>query len=173
MYHRTIPALRPNLKRTDSPSILRLVPQFWSRGNGWAFAALYRAIDALPAGHPYALEFINKFKLMATALLPLQGADGLWRSSLLDADEYPGPESTGTGMYTAGLAYGVRTGLLPRATYAPAVSLAWQGLSTISQQPNGMVGYCQPVGASPAPFFANSSKCNLSSVRPRPLSHSP
>jgi unsaturated rhamnogalacturonyl hydrolase len=86
---------------------------------------------------------------MAAALVRVQGADGLWRSSLLDADEDPNPESTGTGMYTFGLAFGVRTGLLPRAAYLPAVQLGWQGLATISQQPSGMVGWCQPVGAAP------------------------
>lgn len=130
---------------------------FWARGNGWAFAALARAIDALPPGHPYALEFINKFRLMAAALAPLQGTDGLWRASLLDPLEDPEPESTGTGMFVFGYAYGVRTGLLPSATYMPVLTAGWNGLATISQQPDGMVGYCQPVGASPAPTSANTT----------------
>ena len=32
---------------------------------------------------------------MAAALKPQQGADGLWRASLLDSSEFPNPETTG------------------------------------------------------------------------------
>lgn len=54
-----------------------------------------RSVAALPKGHPYANEFIGKIAAMAHALAPVQGADGLWRSNILDADQYPNPETTG------------------------------------------------------------------------------
>ena len=124
-------------------------PVFWARGNGWAIVALARSIAALPAGHPYAAEFTAVYVAMAAALAAVQGADGMWRSSLLDAGEYPNPETTGTAMFTAGIAWGVRAGVLPAATYTPVVAAAWAGLQTISLQPSGLVGWCQPADGQP------------------------
>ena len=40
----------------------------------------------------------------------VQGADGMWRTSLYDAAEYPNPETSGTGFFTYGLAWGIRSG---------------------------------------------------------------
>lgn len=126
-------------------------PVFWARGCGWAIAAMARVIAALPAGHPTRGEYVARLQAMAPALAAVQGADGLWRASLLDANEYPNPESTGTGMFTYALAWGVNNGLLDAATYTPIVLKAWQGLSTISLQPSGLVGWCQPPNGQPAP----------------------
>ena len=133
------------------------MPVFWARGNGWAFAAMARSIAALPVGHPYAAEFKLKLVTMAKSLQAIQGADGLWRASLLDANEDPNPETTGSALFAYGLAWGVRHGILDRATYAPTIALAWAGLSTISQQADGMVGWCQPANGQPAPTTANST----------------
>ncbi len=123
---------------------------FWSRGNGWVFASLARVLQQMPANAPHYQDFVTMFQTMAPALKAIQGADGMWRSSLLDAAEYPNPETSGTGFFTYGMAWGIRSSLLPAADYTNAVILAWQGLTNLALQASGRVGYCQSVGAQPA-----------------------
>ncbi len=94
---------------------------------------------------------------MAASLAKLQGADGFWRSSLLDADQFPTPETTGTACYTYALAWGVNNGVLPAATYTPVVLSAWAGLSSVALQSDGVVGWCQPEAGSPGPATVNST----------------
>lgn len=55
-------------------------------------AGLARVLEQLPADHPDRVEFAGILETMAAALIPLQGADGFWRSNLLDPDHYPNPE---------------------------------------------------------------------------------
>jgi hypothetical protein len=94
---------------------------------------------------------------MAARLVALQGSDGLWRSSLLDAALYPSPETSGTALITYALAYGIKAGLLSSATYLPVVAKAWQGLTTISLRPSGFVTDCQGVGSAPGVSYTAAS----------------
>jgi unsaturated rhamnogalacturonyl hydrolase len=126
-------------------------PIFWARGNAWAIAAMARSVEALPPGHPYAAEFAGKLVSMANALAPLQGADGLWRASLLDPAAFPNPETTGSAGITYALAWAVRHGWIPSDRFLPIVLNAWTGLSTVALQPGGLVGWCQPPNGQPAP----------------------
>lgn len=139
---------------------------FWSRGNGWVIAAMAQVIQSLPAGSPHAAPYIAMFKTMAAKLIRLQGSDGMWRTSLEDPTLYPAPETSGTALITYALAYGIRAGILSRATYVPAVSEAWYGLTTTSLQPTGFVANCQAVGDSPGPAY--TAKAPL--VRPTTIS---
>jgi rhamnogalacturonyl hydrolase YesR len=137
-------------------------PVFWARGNGWAMAALARALSYLDSSPSFSMHFIytefeNKLVSMANALLPLQGVDGMWRTNLLDAEQYPNHETTGTSLYTHAIASGINQGILDKATFSPVVSKAWTGLSTLALQPNGLVGFCQPVGAAPGNTTATST----------------
>lgn len=128
---------------------------FWARGNGWAAGAMALSLEALEGqtttSSPAKAEFTLRLQHLAQGLAGAQGSDGLWRANLLDQSNPPNPESTGSNFFTFAMAYGVRTGILDRATYLPVVEKAWVGLSTISLQPNGLVGWCQPVGGSPEP----------------------
>jgi hypothetical protein len=67
---------------------------------------------------------------------------------LLDPKEVDTGETSGSGFFTFGLAWGVNHGLLDRATYLPVITRAWNGLMTRVQS-DGLVGYVQPVGAAP------------------------
>jgi rhamnogalacturonyl hydrolase YesR len=60
-----------------------------------------------------------------------------------------GPETSGTDFFTYGLAWGIRKGLLDSATYSGPLQKAWNGLSTISLQSNGLLGYTQSSGDRP------------------------
>ena len=71
---------------------------FWSRGNGWALAALARVLTELPLSDPARAEYVAAFKQMSGALKTVQRADGFWNMSLYDANHYPGPETSGTAL---------------------------------------------------------------------------
>ncbi|GBF93138.1 glycosyl hydrolase [Raphidocelis subcapitata] len=122
---------------------------FWSRGNGWALGALVAAIEHSPADEPHRGVYVDYFKNQTARLAKLQGADGCWRSSLTRADFNPLPETTGTALFTYGMAWGIKAGLLDDNTFRPVVEKAWECLTTVSLQPSGRVGNCQPVGAAP------------------------
>ncbi len=130
-------------------------PVFWARGNGWVIAAMAEVLQSLPAGDPHASRYADMLRTMAAKLVTLQGADGFWRTSLLNPALFPQPETSGTALITYALAYGIEAGLLDSATYRPAVAKAWQGLSTIALQPSGFVTDCQATAAAPgAPYTA-------------------
>jgi len=134
-------------------------PIFWSRGNGWAIAAMAQVIQTLPASDSRRAKYVSMLQTMAAALAPLQGSDGFWRSSLLDPSLFPSPETSGTALITYALAYGIQAGLLSSATYLPVVVKAWHGLSTIALQPSGFVTDCQANGVGPAaPYTATSPR---------------
>lgn len=120
---------------------------FWSRGNGWVFASFARIIPLLPEGSADRLRMEALFVEMATRLKQLQKADGYWSPSLLAAEGSP-PESSGTGFYTYGFAWGVRAGLLDRATYEPVARKGWDAMVR-AIQPDGRLGWVQQVSDQP------------------------
>lgn len=125
---------------------------FWGRGNGWAITAMVRSLQVLPAGAKFDAdrhEYSTKLFTMAHALKSVQSENGCWGASLMNATAFPGPETTGTANFCYALAYGVRTGILDRSSFLPAVQKAWQCLSKTALQPSGLVGYCQPCGGAP------------------------
>jgi unsaturated rhamnogalacturonyl hydrolase len=131
-------------------------PIFWSRGNGWVFAALARVLSEMPADYPARPKYVAQFKEMAEELASLQGSDGLWRPGLLDPAAYQLPEVSGSAFYAYGFAYGINSGLLDRAKYKPVVQKAWQGLLSHIYE-DGRLGCIQPVGAAPGAYTAASS----------------
>jgi unsaturated rhamnogalacturonyl hydrolase len=121
---------------------------FWSRGNGWVAAGIARVLQYLPADDPHRTRFVQLHQEMCARLLDLQGADGLWRSSLLDPDEFPSPETSGTAFFCFALAWGINNGTLERDKYLPATIRAWNGLVG-KVTPEGKLGYVQKVAAGP------------------------
>src|SRR5688572_1358087 len=85
---------------------------------------------------------------MSAALLKVQGADGLWRASLLDPAEFPSPETSGSAFFCFSYAWGINNGTLDRDTYLPATIKAWNGLVE-KVTPEGKLGYVQRVAGSP------------------------
>src|SRR5215203_1265228 len=125
---------------------------FWSRGNGWVAGGLVRLLKELPKNHPRRAFYANLYKEMMDRVLTLQQADGLWRSSLLDPDSYPGGEASGSGFYLYAMAWGVNNKLLDRNKFLPAVKKGWTGLNSLVT-PDGKVGWTQPIGADPRKNF--------------------
>jgi rhamnogalacturonyl hydrolase YesR len=121
----------------------------WSRGNGWVFAGLPRILHYLPEDDPSYGRYEALFKTMAAAIARCQGKDGLWRANLADPAEYPSPETSGTGFFIYGLAWGLNQGVLAQDTCLPVVRKAWAGLAgCVSDE--GKVQWGQKVGDRPA-----------------------
>ncbi|GAB2577099.1 glycoside hydrolase family 88/105 protein [Spirosoma areae] len=129
---------------------------FWSRGNGWVMGGLVLLLKELPVNHPSRNWYLTLYKDMSARLLSLQQADGLWRSSLLDPEAYPGGEGSGSGFDCYALAWGINQGILNKKTYLPAVQKAWTGLNTLVSA-EGRVGWVQPIGADPRRNFTADS----------------
>jgi len=121
---------------------------FWSRGNGWVFSGLARMIPEIPAKDPRRPYYVKLFKEMAAKLVKLQRGNGYWPPSLLADPERSQDESSGTGFYVHGMAWGIKAGLLDRKTYLPAVTRGWAALER-AVQPNGMLGWVQQVSDRP------------------------
>jgi rhamnogalacturonyl hydrolase YesR len=121
---------------------------FWARGNGWVMAGNVRVLEYLPADDPDRAKFVKIHQEMAAKIITLQGSDGLWRTSLLDPDQFPDPETSGTGFFCYALAWGINHGTLDRATYLPSVLKAWHGLVT-HVQGDGKLCYAQSEAGGP------------------------
>ena len=122
---------------------------YWSRGNGWVYAALVRVMQTLPKTDKNYQYLKNDFILMSKAILKSQREDGYWNVSLVCPANYGGPEMTGTGLFLYGMAWGVQQGILPRATYQKAMDKAWKALAA-SVHEDGFIGYNQGTGKDPA-----------------------
>lgn len=122
---------------------------YWSRGNGWVYAALVRVMQTLPKTDKNYQYLKNDFILMSKAILKSQRADGYWNVSLVCPANYSGPEMTGTGLFLYGMAWGVQQGILPRATYQKAMDKVWKALAA-SVHEDGFIGYNQGTGKDPA-----------------------
>lgn len=130
---------------------------YWSRGNGWVMGGLVRMLQNMPANYPDRDRYVKLFKEMTARIVSLQQADGSWHSSLLDPDSYPVKETSGTGFYTYAILWGLNNNLLDKKTYWPVVQKSWAILVSCIQ-PDGMLGFVQPVGAAPAVVDAKSTE---------------
>jgi unsaturated rhamnogalacturonyl hydrolase len=141
----------------------RFIPQrdargrkiFWGRGNGWVFAGLARILTDLPGDHPGRPRYQALFKQMAERIVGLQGRGGYWPVSLLEPQETP--ETSGTGFFVYGLAWGVNHGLLPAARYRHSIDRGWHAL-VAAVQPDGKLGWVQRIGAGPDQVSAEDTQ---------------
>lgn len=144
---------------------------YWSRGNGWVYAALVRAMDnAMIAEHaegPSMLEPLGEYKWniqdydghfedyrkdfckMSYALVRCQRKDHFWNVSLLNEDNYGGKELTGTALFVYGMAWGVRHGILPKKMFVPIIGKTWKAMYKNCLHENGFLGYVQGTGKEP------------------------
>ena len=124
---------------------------FWARGDGWVLAGLAKVLKELPETDKYRQEYIDRFCTLAKSVAACQQPEGYWTRSMLDPLHAPGPETSGTAFFTYGLQWGINNGLLDAAEYQPVVEKAWKYLSTIALQPDGKIGYVQPIGEKAIP----------------------
>ena len=124
-------------------------PCYWSRGNGWVYAALVRVMENLSVKDKRYKELKKDYLAMSRALAACQRPDGLWNVSLLSTN-YAGPELSGTALFLYGMSWGLRHGLLKDSAYRPIVARAWQGMISQCLHADGFLGYVQGTGKQPA-----------------------
>jgi rhamnogalacturonyl hydrolase YesR len=122
---------------------------YWSRGNGWVYAALVRCMELLPKESKEYKELKKDFMLMSKALLKCQREDGFWNPSLVSTN-YAMPETSGTALFLYGFAWGMRQGYLKASLYRPAADRAWQAMVRDAVHPDGFLGWMQGTGKDPS-----------------------
>lgn len=136
---------------------------FWARGNGWVFAAMAKVLADLPPDHEYRSLYEETFKTMALTLKANQMPEGYWTRSILDSDQAPGPETSGTAFFAYGLFWGINNGYLPAKDYLQTALNAWEYLANTAISKDGRVGYVQPIGerAIPGQVVDENSTANF------------
>ncbi len=124
---------------------------FWARGNGWIFAAIPRVLEDLPENDPHRGEYIQIYKDLAKSIAASQQEEGYWTRSMLDPEQAPGPETSGTAFFTYGFLWGINNGFLEESVYMPVVNKSWRYLTEVALQPDGTLGYVQPIGERAIP----------------------
>lgn len=130
---------------------------FWARGNGWVYAGLVRVLDDLPPDHPSRPRYVKLFREMTEAIVKVQQPEGLWRPSLLDPEAVPDGETSGSGFFVYGLAWGINHGILDASEYGPKVRRGWAALVE-KVHPDGKLGSVQGGGDRPAPARADQTE---------------
>ena len=124
---------------------------FWARGDGWVLAGLAKVLNDLPKDSKYRPMYLKRFQQLAEGVARCQQEGGYWSRSMLCEDDAPGYETSGTAFFTYGMLWGVNNGLLPTAKYKPVIDKAWKYLSEVALQPDGSIGFVQPIGEKPDP----------------------
>ena len=122
---------------------------YWSRGNGWVYAALVRCMDVLSPKSKAYKKLKEDFLLMSAGLLKCQHEDGFWHASLVSDVDYPTPEMTGTALFLYGMSWGIQKGLLKENIYRPACDKAWKALESCVHS-DGFLGWNQGTGKDPS-----------------------
>ena len=122
---------------------------YWSRGNGWVVAALAKTLAGLPKTDPHYNEYLQDFKDMLAALLPIQRPDGYWNVSLHDSTHFGGKEVSGTSLFIYGMAWGINNNIIDRKTYLPVLLKGWNAMVKECVHPDGKLGFVQGTGKEP------------------------
>jgi rhamnogalacturonyl hydrolase YesR len=123
---------------------------YWSRGNGWVYAALVRCMNHLSPKDKAYKELKKDFMMMSVALSKCQREDGFWNVSLTSPVTYPGKETTGTALFLYGMAWGIQKGYLKEKTYRPIIDKAWNAMKNDAVHGDGFLGWVQGTGKDPS-----------------------
>lgn len=145
LYYRDAKYIYPKVKTACGGK------SFWARGDGWVLAGLAKVLADMPKDYRHRDIFVERFRQLAQGVARCQQDAGYWSRSMLCEKDAPGPETSGTAFFTYGFLWGVNNGLLDRATYAPVIEKAWRYLQNVALQPDGSIGYVQPIGEKPDP----------------------
>ena len=146
LYYRDAKYIYPKVKTACNDG-----KSFWARGDGWVLAGLAKVLADMPQDYKNRAIFVQRFRELAEGVARVQRPDGYWSRSMLCEDDAPGPETSGTAFFCYGMLWGVNHGYLDKATYAPVIEKAWKYLSQTALQPDGSIGFVQPIGEKPDP----------------------
>jgi|SRR5574344_54807 rhamnogalacturonyl hydrolase YesR len=134
----------PPYKETDGNDC------YWSRGNGWVYAALVRVMNQLDRKDKYYKALKGDFVKMSKAFASCQRSDGFWNVSLVSPVTYGGKEVTGTALFLYGMSWGIINGILPASKYKDICDRAWDALEKDAIHEDGVLGYVQGTGKDPS-----------------------
>ena len=146
LYYRDAKYIYPKVKTACNEG-----KSFWARGDGWVLAGLAKVLADMPADYKNRAIFVQRFQQLAEGVARVQRPGGYWSRSMLCEDDAPGPETSGTAFFTYGMLWGVNHGYLDKATYEPVIKKAWKYLIETALQPDGSIGFVQPIGEKPDP----------------------
>lgn len=121
---------------------------YWSRGDGWVYAALVRVMTEIGPKDKYYKQLKSDFLKMSEAFASCQREDGLWNVSLV-SNNYEGKELTGSALFLYGMSWGLKNGLLKADKYRPICDKAWKALEALVHE-DGFLGYVQGTGKEPS-----------------------
>jgi len=122
---------------------------YWSRGNGWVYAALVRCMNELPKKSKEYKELKKDFLLMSEGLRKCQREDGFWNPSLVSTN-YAMPETSGTALFLYGICWGMQQGYLKEKVYRPIADKAWEAMVRDAVHADGFLGWMQGTGKDPS-----------------------
>lgn len=121
---------------------------YWSRGNGWVYAALVRTMEQLPHDSKTYKKLRKDFIMMSKAIRKCQREDGFWNVSLMSPATFGGPEQTGTSLFLYGISWGLRNGILGKE-YHSVADKAWKAIRSCVHE-DGFLGWTQGTGKDPS-----------------------
>jgi len=146
LYYRDAKYVYPKVKTACNDG-----KSFWARGDGWVLAGLAQVLEDLPRDCKYRPFYIDRFKKLAEGVAQCQQPEGHWTRSMLCPDDAPGYETSGTAFFTYGILWGVNNGILHPDQYRETIKKAYKYLFEVALQPDGSIGYVQPIGEKPDP----------------------
>lgn len=123
---------------------------YWSRGNGWVYAALVRTMEQLNPKDKYFKRFYQDYVTMSKAIIHCQRQDGLWNVSMVSPVTFGGKEITGSSLFLYGICYGIIKGYLDPAIYRPIADKTWNAIAKDAIHDDGFLGYVQGTGKQPS-----------------------
>lgn len=119
----------------------------WSRGNGWGIMGLTELVRYLPKDSKYYPEAVERFRNHCAALIKYQNYRGLWRQEI--PEKFAWEEASGTGIFLYAFGVGIRTGILDKDAYFPALKKGVEALYRYCINPDysidkGCCGCCCP-----------------------------
>ena len=124
---------------------------FWARGDGWVLAGLAKVLQDMPETYVRQPFFVEKYVNLARGVKAVQQPQGYWTRSMMDPEQAPGPETSGTAFFCYGLLWGVNNGYLSKKEFGPTIEKAWKYLTETALQKDGKIGYVQPIGERAIP----------------------
>ena len=111
----------------------------------------------MPADWPSRPFYEDLLKRLAAALKKCQSPDGSWHASLLDPDDPPLKEMSGTLFIMYGMLWGVNQGYLDADEYLPSIRKAWKAAcDAVSKE--GALGWVQPIADKPGHYSGKDTE---------------
>lgn len=131
---------------------MQVHPQFhWARANGWAVMAMVELLEVLPKNHPGYPKVLAQLQAHINGLVKYQDGTGFWHQLIDRNDSYL--ETSATAIYTYAIARAINRGYVDKMTFAPAVLLGWNAVSTKVNEKGQVEGTCVGTGMGFDPAF--------------------